>query len=69
MMRRIELSDGRQFACQDGRGVYCRVLGVFRAWEEPPLTPVFRSPKEFRDYLRTRFGIREVSVMDAWGWP
>ena len=71
MMRRIELSDGRIFACnQRGRGVFFRRSheGAYRQLAGTCQTPTFRTPAQFRTYLREHHGVYGARIVDTAGW-
>lgn len=67
-MRRIILSDGREFATNehDG-GVFCRRPdGNWQQWAGNSQTPQFRTAQQFRAYLRTHFSVTGARIVVMW---
>ena len=69
-MRKIDLSNGETWATnnRDGGGVFLLQKGNYRQLVGNGQTPSFPSVNSFRNYLRKRFDVRSVKIVDSYGW-
>jgi hypothetical protein len=73
MMKSIEIKglfgETKRFATNhDGSGAFVLNGGCYNQIAGNAQTPTFKSPAQFRRWLRDRFGVRGGRIVSTWGW-